>query len=86
MNSVPEKESLLKQTAAAPPFLVRFSVLVVSAKEFISWRWWRMKSNIVKLVTVKTVGVCLSENYVSVQTYPEQGHRQARSALVRETS
>lgn len=52
MNSVPEKESLLKQTAAAPPFLVRFSVLVVSAKEFIPWRWWRMKSNIVKVVSI----------------------------------
>jgi len=49
MNSVFRKQSLLKQTAAAPLFPVRFSVLLVLAEEFILRRGWRMKSNIVKV-------------------------------------
>jgi hypothetical protein len=50
MNSVSRHKNLLKQIEAAQLFPVRFSVLPVLAGEFIPWRWWRMKSNIVKVV------------------------------------
>ena len=50
MNSVSRYKNLLKQIVAAQLFPVRFSVLSVLAGEIIPRRWWRMKSNIVKVV------------------------------------